>query len=147
MFRGRNEGRRARPDEQSLHDRVVKRLAAQKRARHIATYANPGQERHADVAGLYPDVLVVDERTRAPRSILLEVWEVETVESVSESEAANEWLPFARMARECDAEFHLLVPPTSVGDAVRLCALYEVDCNIWSFRETPTRLRLERHTE
>ena len=147
MFRGERQGLRKDAAEQSLHDRVVERLAQQKRTRKTETYANPGSEKNLDVDGLYPDVIVFDELTAAPRLIILELWEVETMESVSDAEATQQWRPYAQAARKYDAKFSLVVPVDAVDDAVRLCALHEVDCNIWSFSESLTRLKLERHTE
>ncbi len=147
MFRGAIEGLRKNAAEQSLHDRVVERLAEQKRTRKVETYANPGTEKNLDVDGLYPDVVVFDELSAAPKLILLELWEVETVESVTDAEASQQWRPYSEVAKKYGAGFCLLVPLESVADAVRLCALHDVDCNIWSFKESLTRLKLERHTE
>lgn len=79
-----------RPAQQRIHDLVIAALAAQYDRRGYVVHANPNQQKNHSVAGMYPDLVVMSKSAKRP----LLVVEVETEDSVRESEAANQWIEY-----------------------------------------------------
>ena len=97
-----------------LHDRVVEEIRNSLNQTDYDIYINPGSEKNASVAGNYPDVIM----TKKGESTVEFILEVETADSVTKSEAENQW---KRYATEIDATFYLVVPKASLNRAIQLC--------------------------
>lgn len=137
MFRGASAGLRKSAKFQSEHDAVVAGIARDRESRTRTAIANPGSAKNLDVDGVYPDVVVVSASTVGAAVLrLLELWEVETEESVTDDEATRQWVPYAVVAAKYDAQFHLVVPEASVPDAVVLCVANEIAPAIWGYALT-----------
>ena len=97
-----------------LHDRVVQEIknVLNQRDYHIIT--NPGQEKNANIAGNYPDVIMAIRGTKQVKFIL----EVETSDSVTKEEAEGQWRKYANEIR---ATFYIVVPEGSAYRAKQLC--------------------------
>ena len=97
-----------------LHDRVVEEIRNSLNQTDYDIYINPGSEKNASVAGNYPDVIM----TRRGESSVEFILEVETADSVTKSEAENQWKKYAT---EINATFYLVVPKASLNRAIQLC--------------------------
>lgn len=79
-----------RADQQRIHDLVIASLAEQYSRRGYLLHANPNQQKNHAFAGMYPDVVVMAKSSQRP----LLVVEVETEDSVRDSEAALQWVEY-----------------------------------------------------
>ncbi len=115
--------------DQSFHDRVVRELAHELGVKDedAEVCANPGSAKNCDVGGLYPDVVVVRPiRGSRRRGGVEHIYEVETEDSVSETEALRQWLPYS----EIGVDFTLVVPKRSVDDAMDLLVTHGIDADV-----------------
>ena len=78
--------------QQRIHDLVIAELAQHYSRRGYVVHANPNQQKNHAVAGMYPDVVVMAKSAARP----LLVVEVETEDSVRESEAARQWIEYEK---------------------------------------------------
>lgn len=85
----RSSAKRSRT-QQRIHDLVIAALALQYSRRGYVVHANPNQQKNHSFAGMYPDVVVMARSAKRP----LLVVEVETEDSVRESEAARQWIEY-----------------------------------------------------
>lgn len=95
---------------QSLHDRVIRHVAAA--IKGYAIYTNPGQEKNFSVKGLYPDVVVCRRGTYT----VIRVLEVETADTVTAAHAREQWVPYSTLPNFC-----LVVPYDMFNVARELC--------------------------
>ena len=102
---------------QSLHDRVID--VAVNRLTSWKTYQNPGQEKNAHIGTAYPDIIL----TNITSEVIEFIIEVETTDSITAHEAANQWSSYAKLS----GTFYLLVPRESREDAEFLCTKYGVN--------------------
>ncbi len=124
---GRTESR------QDIHDRVVKACGRGWRnnldeATH-QVHTNPGQEKNQSAnSDNYPDVVV----TRRGTGTVAYVDEVETSESVTESEAKDQWVRYGKLG----VPFDLTVERGSEGAADRLIQKHKVKVrSLWKWYE------------
>lgn len=112
--------------QQSLHDQVVRAIAAQA-VRHIAlTNVDAHHPVHlgAERLDVSPDILFCDRE-----NFLVEhAVEVELAATVSVARA-QQWRRIARAVQD-RGTFWLLVPPTAVGRASRLCVRYGIPARV-----------------
>jgi len=101
-----------RPDP-SFHDQVIK-IAASYITKY-KVYTNPGSEKNASLGNLYPDIILTDKNTN---TVVFTI-EVETAESVTESEA-DQWKQFSNLG----GTFYLMVPQNQRAEAERICKKY-----------------------
>jgi len=92
------------PQSQPEHDKAVKDIAA---SEHYSTklgkvVTNHGSEKNFSVDSQYPDIVLADSFTSKAK----EIGEVETSDSVTESEAKNQWADYAKLG----VPFDLFVP-------------------------------------
>jgi hypothetical protein len=94
---------------QDFHDTIIKTLKEiySRRKDTIEVYINPGQEKNAALHGIYPDIIVKNQRGYL-------IFEVETLDSVTEDES-NEWSNISTLGT-----FYLVVPDSYQEDATKL---------------------------
>lgn len=97
-----------------LHDRVVREIKNVLNQRDFDVIINPGQEKNANIAGNYPDVIMAIKGTKQVKFIL----EVETSDSITKEEAEGQWKKYADEIR---ATFYIVVPESSAYKAKQLC--------------------------
>lgn len=85
-----NRKSRRRADRQRIDDLVIAAMASQYSAKGYVVHTNPNQQKNQAIAGMYPDVVVMSKRSKRPKLVV----EVETEDSVSESEAARQWIEY-----------------------------------------------------
>jgi hypothetical protein len=117
------------PDEQLLHDRVISAIHAALRKRGRIAQTNPGPLRMMAVDGLYPDLVLtmIHERT----DIVEAIYEVETVSTVEEKHAKDEWVPFAGLG----LMFYLVVPAERLDHAKRIVGDLGIDVKLVGYVE------------
>lgn len=118
------------PDEQLLHDRVIRAIHQKLSAAGRICHTNPGQIRMNAVSGYYPDVLamLVHERD----DIVEAIYEVETWSTVEEHHAEHQWAALGGLG----LIFYLVVPSDVLDDAYRLAADLEIrDVKVVGFTE------------
>ncbi len=94
---------------QDFHDHVIKTLKEvySRRKDVKEVYVNPAQEKNAALHGIYPDVIVKNQRGYL-------IFEVETMDSITDDEAM-EWSNISTLGT-----FYLVVPDSSQEDTVKL---------------------------
>ena len=120
--------RKRNPVEQHVHDMVAFALAARYERRGHEVFVNPGPVKAMRVAGRYPDVVVMKRRGKG----VMHVVEVETGESVTDTEAGRQWTVYD----ETYERWFLAVPKASRAVAKSLIADYSlerVELITWSF--------------
>lgn len=116
---------------QDIHDRVVKALGTLWRnSLDDATYqihTNPGQQKNQSAnSDNYPDIVV----TRRGTGTVACIDEVETSESVTESEAKDQWVRYGKLG----ISFDLTVERGSEGAADRLIQKHKVKVrSLWKW--------------
>ena len=108
---------------ENVHSRVVKDVAQQRFAfpnaefPSLRTHVNVPEPafavRAADGSELAPEIVVAEAASGSPRILAA----VETVDTVTDEQAASRWLPFSRVP---DTAFHLYVPSGFGAQAKRL---------------------------
>jgi hypothetical protein len=101
-------------NSQSLHDKVIQTAANQLNRQNHDVFTNPGSQRNVWIGSNYPDIVMTKKGTNTVEFII----EVETVDSLTISEAINQWKKYAT---EIKASFYLLVPITHKNTAISLC--------------------------
>jgi len=91
--------------KQTEHDLVVEASADTFRKTGGSASTNPRNEKNAEVAGLYPDVVAKQENG------MIVVEEIETEDSVTQDECENQWKPYS----ELGYQFNLIVPKDSLN--------------------------------
>lgn len=99
------------PQSQATHDKVVRDIAASTRylAKLGRVGTNPGSEKNYRVDGEYPDIVVLEYGTGTP----VEIGEVETEDSITETEAWLQWVGYGRLG----PPFDLFVPAITYSKA------------------------------
>lgn len=102
------------PDEQDLHDRVIRAINTRLTSAGRIAHTNPGPLRMVAIDGLYPDLILsmVHERT----DIVEAIYEVETASTVERQHAEAEWIPFSAIG----VAFYLVVPADCLEEARRI---------------------------
>lgn len=98
----------------ALHDRVISAAVKTLNNVDFDIYTNPGSTKNAAIRDNYPDIILTEKGTTTVKFII----EVETRESVNDTEAENQWRKYAE---EIDATFYLLVPDDSLSRAESIC--------------------------
>lgn len=98
---------------QNLHDYVVNTAATRLDRAKYDVYTNPGTQKNIVIGGQYPDVVVTPKGVNTVQFVI----EVETQDSVNDSEAVGQWKPYS----ELGSTFYLLVPHVSLQIAQNLC--------------------------
>src|SRR5262245_57939539 len=115
-------------DAQRVHDHVIAALAREYERRGHRVFTNPGPVKSMGVDGQYPDVIVLRKRGQRMAYAI----EVETEESVSETEAVGQWVQYD----ETFDRWYLAVPKTKRAAAAALIEDHEL-ANVrlisWSF--------------
>ena len=120
----------ARRGSQNDHDRLVRMLAAALRVKErgglkadLPEYPKPDGVSEDGGAVFVPDA--------TGKGKTLELYEVETADSIDDQHTDDEWAAFARYAEQQDAAFTVVVPKGS-GKAVgeRLAEL-GIDAGVW----------------
>lgn len=114
---------------EATHSRVVKDIAQQcltfpnDETPSLRTHVNVPEPtfviRAADGAELVPDIVVAEAASGSPRILAV----VETVDTVTDEQAAARWLPFSRVP---DTTFHLYVPSGFAAEARRLLKKHRI---------------------
>ncbi len=126
-------------EKQSVHDRVVEacgnswRRSLDKKTYEVHT--NPGQEKNQSAnSNDYPDVVV----TRRDSGTVAYIDEVETSDSVTESEAGDQWVSYGKLG----VPFDLTVERGSEGAANRLILKHKVKVRtLWKWSETDGEIK------
>ncbi len=98
------------PDEQFLHDWVIRSLKAQFGREYQEVHINPGDEKNYELKGHYPDAVFEN------YGQVVMVIEVETAETVNEDEA-KQWKEFSKLG----AKLSVLVPKELHKNAMDIC--------------------------
>jgi len=98
---------------QGLHDTVIQTAAQRLDRSKYDVHMNPGSEKNIAVGSEYPDIVVTPRGANTVQFII----EVETEDSVSDSEADAQWKPYS----ELGGAFYLLVPHSSLQAARSIC--------------------------
>lgn len=107
---------------QKQHDRHIELIAKwgwEDQGYPVGT--NPGQNKFHPVGGVYPDIVVY----HTTKYNIATIAEVETKESVTNSEALSQWKKYGNLAHP----FYLFVPQESVQVASRLIRKHKINCN------------------
>lgn len=106
----------------SIHDRVIQTVAVAQTAHD--TYTNPGQDHNCSVqigwVTVYPDLILC----RPSTMIVTHLFEVETVDSVTDTESVQ-WEQYPRGP----GLFWLLVPHTALAAAQETCRRKRIAAN------------------
>lgn len=98
----------------NLHDTIITQIIPRLNTEKYDIYTNPGQEKNAGIGDNYPDVILTLKGEKTVRFIM----EVETEDSVTLVEAANQWKKYVT---EINATFYLVVPASALSRAKMLC--------------------------
>lgn len=138
------------PGSQSEHDRVIAASARtywkmEQQGYQVST--NPGPQKNCAVGGtraLYPDVVVVKPETPgSSRGTAVIIEEVETADSVTETEA-KQWQNFASLGI---GTFRLIVPTTSTREALALVQQFRIAVNeIWGYFFESGEVKFQKYT-
>ena len=108
-------------ENQASHDKAVKDIATSPRylTKWGKVVTNPGNTKNQSVNGQYPDIVVlwlyvIDN--------VKEIGEVETNDSVNETEALSQWLEYGKLG----VPFDLFVPSETYTNAHELVKKYEI---------------------
>jgi hypothetical protein len=109
------------PEDQASHDKAVEDIAASPRyhTKWGKVITNPGSVKNQTVNGQYPDIVVV---WLYVIDNVKEIGEVETSDSVNETEALSQWLEYGKLG----VPFDLFVPSETYTNAHELVKKYEI---------------------
>lgn len=110
----------------NIHDKVVHDIVSHLNTETFDVYINPGQEKNAGIGDNYPDVILTEKNGTTVKFIM----EVETVESVSQEEAMQQWKKYVS---EINATFYLVVPVSSLKKAKELCQREGINARFTTF--------------
>lgn len=110
----------------NIHDKVVHDIVSHLNTETYDVYINPGQEKNAGIGDNYPDVILTEKNGTTVKFIM----EVETVESVSQEEAMQQWKKYVS---EINATFYLVVPISSLKKAKELCQREGINARFTTF--------------
>ena len=111
---------------ENLHDEVIRQIVGHLNQRDYDVYTNPGQQKNAGIGDNYPDVVMTVKNEQTVKFIL----EIETADSVTETEASQQWRKYAN---EIKASFYIVVPSNSVSRAKQYCVKYGVNARFASY--------------
>ena len=106
------------PTNSAIHDTVIRHISRRYRNRGYYVSINPGAQRNEDWNGRYVDVIV--EHTQSDEIPLL--IEVETRDSVTQSEAQEQWIDYSSSFER----WYLAVPSSVASRAERLLNEYDI---------------------
>lgn len=115
------------PHDQSLHDRVIDAAIGYLNTTEYDIYQNPGSFKNAGIANNYPDIIMTKKDDKTVEFII----EVETKESITLSEASNQWKKYFT---EITATFYLLVPFESKNVTLNLCRQLGITVRIGTYK-------------
>ncbi|MBU0509560.1 hypothetical protein KKH27_12090 [bacterium] len=104
---------------QSGHDGAVNAAGQIYREHGKHAWVNPNEEKNKDWCGYFIDVIAVETRSADHAWVI----EVETEDSVSESEAKEQWKDYDKVYT---GRWYLAVPRASESEANRLIALHNL---------------------
>lgn len=101
------------PLSQNQHDRVIQTAYSNLDKKKHDVYVNLGQQKLTSVSGQYPDIIITEKNDNNVKWII----EVETEDSITQSEAAGQWLEYSKLG----GTFYLLVPKSGRNLAEKIC--------------------------
>lgn len=110
-------------NSQTLHDRVIEVAASY--LGQWTVYKNPGQQKNAYIGNSYPDIILTNKST----NIIEYVIEVETSDTITAHEAANQWKIYSNLP----GTFYLLIPSASRQQADFLCRQYGIQAKFATY--------------
>ena len=114
-------------NRQSGHDAAVYAAASIYRDNGKFCWINPGSEKNQSWSGYYIDVIAAENQNSDSAWVI----EIETEDSVSDSEAKNQWVNYAKNY----SNWCLAVPVKSKDDASALLSKNNIDnCTIITWR-------------
>jgi len=119
-----------------LHDKVIAEAVKILSQEHFDIYTNPNKEKNAGINDNYPDIILTEKGTNTVKFII----EVETVDSITENEAENQWKKFAT---EIKSTFYLLVPANSINKANELCKKLGINVRFAQYTETAESINIK----
>lgn len=102
------------PSNAALHDKVIQVAVSRLDSINYDIYTNPGKNHSYSIGSNYPDIILTKSGEKTVQFII----EVETPDSLTISEAMNQWKKYAS---EIKASFYILVPFRQKNLAVNLC--------------------------
>jgi len=97
---------------QSLHDNIIQVAYNNLDKTNHDIYINPGQQKNTHINNYYPDIIITDKNSKAPKFII----EVETPDSINFNET-TQWKSYSTLG----GLFYLLVPLNLKNQAELLC--------------------------
>ncbi len=119
------------PKLQSEHDNVIKAAEIkykQFRNLNYAVTTNPNQQHNLGIGKqntVYPDIIITN-----TLGVITSIIEVETTDSVSETEAKIQWKEYADLGYP----FYLLVPEKSAIDARMICLRNRIQARVITYK-------------
>jgi hypothetical protein len=104
--------------QQSEHDSVVRGLASIYESKGFTVWTNPDGEKNRSFDDRYPDVIV-----KAKVNDVYYLFEVETADSVTQTEAEEQWADYDGVWTRC---WYLAVPQEQADEAKRLLAQNDI---------------------
>lgn len=120
----------------TLHDKVIAEAVKILNQEQFDIYTNPSQEKNAGINDNYPDIILTEKGTNTVKFII----EVETIDSITENEAENQWKKFAT---EIKSTFYLLVPVNSLNKANELCKKLGINVRFAQYTETAESINIK----
>lgn len=116
---------------QSLHDNVIQAAYNNLDKLNHDIYTNPGQQKNTHINNNYPDIIITDKNSRAPKFII----EVETPDSINFNETAQ-WRTYSTLG----GLFYLLVPLNLKNQAELLCRQQSIRARFGTYRIENNRI-------
>lgn len=120
--------------KQDEHDKVIDTLYTEYKKQYPKVWKNPNQEKNMtikDHEGIYPDILVANER-----NILEFIEEVEIEETVTEEHAKEQWIPYSKV----NTSFYLRVPLGSQVNARKILADLKITATVRCYSITKNQV-------
>lgn len=114
-------------NNQNIHDRVITESQRFINTVDYDMYTNPGSFKNAGIGNMYPDIILTTKNSKTIKFVI----EVETSESITLSEAQNQWKKYAT---GINASFYLLVPINSRQKASQLCKQVGISVRFATFQ-------------
>lgn len=115
---------------QALHDRVIQMASNNLDKINHNVYTNIGEQRITKVGEEYPDIIITKKNESAVNFII----EVETSDSIIQSEAVSQWNAYSKLG----GTFYLLVPKDSRNLAEQICLQHNIKARFGTYSEDTT---------
>ena len=118
--------------DQSTHDDVVRAAESFYEERYKTVYINPGGQKNFTSGDIYFDVIVVGKESEG-KEFAKYVIEIETEDSVTESEAERQWVKYDK---GYNGRWYLAVPPEMEERAKELVDKFKIQyCKVVVWRK------------